>query len=117
MLSSCHAAVVVAFCLSGGAALAQTADPAGGGILAEEGRALAQTCRVCHGLDGVGTNPMIPNIGGQSPEYLSKQLQDFRAERREDPQMSIIARDLGDEDIARLAAWYASISANYKMPN
>lgn len=117
MLSSCRAAVVVMLCLGGSVAIAQTADPTAGGSLANEGRARAQTCRVCHGLDGVGTNPMIPNIGGQSPEYLSKQLQDFRAERREDPQMSIIARDLTDEDIASLAAWYASISATYKIPD
>ncbi|SNR68879.1 cytochrome c [Paracoccus sediminis] len=75
-----------------------------------------QTCRVCHGVDGAGTNPMIPNIGGQSVEYLSKQLQDFRAGRREDPQMSIIARDLSDDDIKALAAWYGSITATYTLP-
>ncbi|MFC0200790.1 c-type cytochrome [Paracoccus rhizosphaerae] len=114
MMSFCRAAVVAALSLAGSAAQAQTAT---GGGLAEEGRSLAQTCRVCHGLDGVGTNPMIPNIGGQSAEYLSKQLQDFRAGRREDPQMSIIARDLTDEDIASLAAWYASIVATYDMPD
>ena len=113
ILSRC-ATVVAALSLAGSAVQAQTAT---GGGLAEEGRSSAQTCRVCHGLDGVGTNPMIPNIGGQSPEYLSKQLQDFRAGRREDPQMSIIARDLSDEDIARLAAWYASIVASYEVPD
>lgn len=89
-----------------GAALAQSTAAPG----------QTQTCRVCHGLDGRGTNPMIPNIGGQSAEYLSKQLQDFRAGRREDPQMSIIARDLTDEDIRALAAWYGSIAATYELP-
>lgn len=59
---------------------------------------------------------MIPNIGGQSPEYLSKQLLDFRAGRREDPQMSIIARDLTDAEIAALAAWYGSVQASFVLP-
>lgn len=108
MTSRYGAALVAAFALGAGAAVGQTADPAAAG--------LTQTCRVCHGIDGVGTNPMIPNIGGQSAEYLSKQLQDFRAGRREDPQMSIIASGLTDEQIRALAAWYASIKATYELP-
>lgn len=111
-----RAALAVAFWLNAGAALAQAADPAAPGP-AQTGRETAQMCRVCHGLDGVGTNPMIPNIGGQSADYLSKQLQDFRAGRREDPQMSIIARDLSDADIKGLAAWYASVRATYDLPD
>jgi len=93
--------------LSGGPALA--GDPAAG-------RELAGTCRVCHGLDGVGTNPMIPNLGGQSEMYLAKQLQDFREGRRFDDQMSIIAEGLTDEQIDDLAAYYASIKADYTLP-
>ena len=58
---------------------------------------------------------MIPNIGGQSAEYLSKQLQEFRS-GREDPQMSIIGQDLTDEEIKVLADWYASIKATYELP-
>ncbi len=93
--------------LSGGPALA--GDPAAG-------RELAGTCRVCHGLDGVGTNPMIPNLGGQSEMYLVKQLQDFREGRRFDDQMTIIAEGLTDEQIGDLAAWYASVTAEFAVP-
>ena len=82
----------------------------------ERGRDLAKACVVCHGLDGVGTNPMVPNIGGQSEMYLIKQLQDFREGRREDLQMSIIAEVLTDEDIGDVAAWYSSILATYELP-
>lgn len=88
---------------------AHAADPA-------QGRALAGTCRVCHGLDGQGTAPNIPNIGGQSAEYLTKQLHDFREGRRADDQMSIIASGLTDAQIADLAAWYASIETTVTMP-
>src|SRR5690606_36682818 len=37
----------------------------GPGVAADAvaGRDLAGRCRVCHGLDGVGTNPMVPSIG------------------------------------------------------
>ncbi len=80
------------------------------------GRDLAGTCRVCHGLDGVGTNPTIPNIGGQPEQYLVKQLQDFREGRRENEQMSIIAEGLSDEDILHLAAYYAAVTASYTLP-
>jgi cytochrome c553 len=83
---------------------------------AERGRQLAGTCRVCHGLDGVGTNPTVPNIGGQSAQYLVKALQDFREGRRVNEQMTIMAEGLSDEDIADLAAWYASIKATFEMP-
>ena len=115
MTSLYRAAVLAAMAsLYIGPAAAQTADPALGAQ--QTGADVTQTCRVCHGADGVGTNPMIPNIGGQSPEYLSKALQDYRAGRREDPQMSIIASDLSDDDIKELAAWYASITATYEMP-
>lgn len=111
-----RAALAAVFCLGAGAASAETPDAAAAASSDASGRQAAQACRVCHGLDGVGTNPMIPNIGGQSHEYLSKQLQDFRAGRREDPQMSIIARDLSDEDIRHLSEWYASIVATYELP-
>lgn len=101
-----------------GAVLAVAAPPpaalAKGDVAA--GRALAGTCRVCHGLDGVGTNPTIPNIGGQSEMYLVKQLQDFREGRRENEQMSIIAEGLSDADIADLSAYYAAVVATFVAP-
>ena len=84
---------------------------------AEAGRALAGPCRVCHGLDGAGTNPTVPNIGGQSAEYLQKALLDFREGRRVNEQMSIVAEGLSDDDISHLAAWYSSIVASFALPD
>jgi cytochrome c553 len=83
---------------------------------AARGRDLAGACRVCHGLDGVGTNPTVPNIGGQSAMYLVKSLQDFREGRRVNEQMTIMVEGLSDQDIADLAAWYASIRASFEIP-
>jgi cytochrome c553 len=95
------------------AALVPTEAAAGD---AAAGRDLAGACRVCHGLDGVGTNPMVPNIGGQSEQYLVKALEDYREGRRVDEQMSIMAEALTDAEIADLAAWYASIEASFVAP-
>ncbi len=81
-----------------------------------EGRALASRCAVCHGLDGLGTNPTVPNIGGESAMYLTKQLEDFRDGRRVNEQMTIMAEGLTDAEIAHLAAWYSAIEITVTMP-
>lgn len=75
-----------------------------------------QQCAVCHGIDGVAKMPDAPNIGGESSIYLTNQLEAFRSGERRHEQMSIIAEQLSDEDIADLAAWYASIQFEVRMP-
>lgn len=100
--------------LAVGALLAASPSAVAGDAAA--GRVKSAPCVVCHGRDGIGTNPMVPHIAGQSEQYLAKQLIDFRAGRREDPQMTIIAHDLSDSDIANLAAWYASIEFTVSVP-
>jgi cytochrome c553 len=87
----------------------QAADPSAG-------RNKAKVCRTCHGIDGVGKMPTVPNIAGESEIYLAKQLKAFRSGERKDPQMSIIAKPLTDEEIANLAAWYASIKFSVTVP-
>ena len=66
---------------------ARAADPAAG-------REKARQCQTCHGMDGVGRMPDVPNIAGESELYLTKQLRDFRSGERRHEQMSIIARAL-----------------------
>ena len=66
-------------------------------------------CRTCHGKDGQGTMPIYPNLAGQKEAYLEQQLKNFRSGRRQAQQMSIVAQDLSDQDIADLAAYYASL--------
>ena len=89
---------------------ARAGDPAAGKVKA------AQLCQTCHGLDGIGTNPMIANLGGQKELYLIKELKDYRAGKRRHEQMSIIAKMLSDEDIENLAAWYAGLKVTIKLP-
>lgn len=80
------------------------------------GKRKAQACAPCHGIDGVGKNPTVPNIAGESEIYLASQLEAFRSGKRSHEQMSIIAKSLSDEDIADLAAWYAAIDFSVKLP-
>ncbi len=97
------------------AAVALIAPAAAAGE-AEAGRAKARMCQTCHGLDGIGRMPDVPNIGGESALYITRQLNAFRSGERRHEQMSIIAAGLGDDDIADLAAWYSSIEFSVRVP-
>ena len=76
---------------------------------AAAGKTKAATCTACHGAEGVSVNPMRPNLAGQKEMYLVKQMKDFRDGKRNDPVMSPMAKGLSDDDIANLAAYYASL--------
>ena len=81
------------------------------------GKAKVQAvCAVCHGVDGIGKNPDVPNLAGESPQYIQKQLKAFRSGARQHDQMSIIAKDLSDDDIANVADWFASLKFTVKLP-
>lgn len=83
---------------------------------AAAGRKKASACQTCHGIDGVGKLPDVPHIAGENPEYLTRQLANFRGGERQHEQMSLIAEGLSDEDIADLAAWYSSIEFSVTVP-
>ena len=71
-----------------------------------------QVCAACHAADGNSVAPTNPKIAGQFPEYLQKQLGDFKAQQnkkpaRDNPIMTPMASNLSDEDIQSVAAYYA----------
>ena len=76
-----------------------------------KGKALSQTCAVCHGVDGNSMNPIWPNLAGQHAAYIVRQLQDFKEGERNNAQMSPMAANLSEEDMQHLAADYASQKA------
>jgi cytochrome c553 len=72
----------------------------------------AQVCAACHAPDGNSTAAANPKIAGQIPEYLQKQLRDFKAEGgkkplRESPIMNGMVANLSGDDMKGLAAFYA----------
>lgn len=89
--------------------IAHGADPA-------EGRKLAAQCKTCHGLDGIAKIPIAPHLAGESQIYIEKQLKAFRSGQRENEMMSVVAKNLTDQQISDLAAWYQSIEITAKMP-
>jgi cytochrome c553 len=70
-------------------------------------REKAQLCVACHGPDGNSHNPEYPILAGQTWRYIYIELQDFKAGRRNDPQMSPIAATLSTEDMIALGNFFA----------
>jgi len=75
---------------------------------AADGKTKSVTCAACHGADGNSMVPTFPKLAGQHASYIEKQLMDFKAGNRKDPTMSAMAAPLSDQDIADLAAYFAS---------
>lgn len=80
------------------------------------GRRKALQCQTCHGLDGLSKLPEAPHLAGQPERYLVKSLEDYRRGTRSDEMMTIVVRELSDQDIADLAAYYAAIEISTKPP-
>ncbi len=77
----------------------------------ESGQAAA--CMACHGADG--NSPALPplaeqwpKLAGQMPEYIIKQLYDYKSGRRRNSQMSPQAQNVADVDVANIAAFFAA---------
>jgi cytochrome c553 len=66
-----------------------------------------ELCMSCHGEAGVSEMPNVPPIGGKPKPYLVEQLNAFRAQTRQNPQM-LLARRLADAEIDALSAYFAS---------
>lgn len=72
------------------------------------GKAASEVCAACHGANGVSVSDDIPNLAGQKARYLEGQLQAFKGGKRKNELMNAIASQLGDEEIANLAAFFSS---------
>ncbi|MBS7537177.1 cytochrome c [Ancylobacter sonchi] len=84
---------------------------------AAAGRAKAsQQCAVCHGANGMSQHPEAPNLAGQVEMYLAKALEEFRSGKRVNEMMTVVTKELSDDDIANFAAWYASIEISVQLP-
>lgn len=71
--------------------------------------AKASQCFSCHGADGNPSLSAVPIIAGQQPEYLRDTLNAYRSGLRGGGRaivMHEIAKDLSDDDITALSAWF-----------
>jgi cytochrome c553 len=83
---------------------------------ARAGRAKAIGCQACHGMDGLSKHPEAPHLAGQIENYLVKAMRDYRSGERKNEMMTIVAKDLTDDEIANLAAFYAAIQIEVVPP-
>ena len=67
-------------------------------------------CAACHGADGNSGIPANPKLAQQHPEYLVKQLQEFKAGKRASPIMAGFASMLSDADMKNIAYWLTAKS-------
>lgn len=77
-------------------------DPAKGGA------SYGAVCAACHGADGNSSVPLQPSLAQQHPEYLVKQLLEFKSGVRKDPIMVGFAGMLSEQDARNIAAWLAT---------
>lgn len=78
---------------------------------AEGGKRYTAVCASCHGADGNSGVPANPKLAQQHPEYLVKQLQEFKAGKRPSSVMQAFAAQLSDQDMKNIAAFLAENKA------
>ena len=79
---------------------------------ATRGKQLTYTCRGCHGVEGYKNaypNYHVPKIGGQSSEYLTTALQEYKQGNRTHPTMQVQAQSFSEQDIADIAAFLSGL--------
>ena len=79
---------------------------------ASAGKDKTLVCSACHGADGNSAVPSFPKLAGQNERYLIKQMADIKSGARPVPTMAGQLDNMSDEDIANIAAFYASQSAS-----
>ncbi len=73
---------------------------------------VTQVCAACHAADGNSPSPANPSLAGQHPEYLYKQLRNYKSQNGKPPErnngvMAGMVASLSDDDMKNLAAYYA----------
>jgi cytochrome c553 len=75
---------------------------------AAAGKAKSAVCVACHGPAGQGVAPN-PALAGKSEDQLLQALEDFKSGKRDNAVMKAMTAPLTDQDMANLAAYYASL--------
>ena len=75
---------------------------------AAAGQAKTAVCGACHNPDGNSLAPNFPKLAGQGERYLTKQLHDIKDGKRTVLEMTGLLTNLNDQDLADIAAYFAS---------
>jgi cytochrome c553 len=76
---------------------------------ATAGKSAAQDngCMGCHGADGNSFAKQFPKLASQHPNYIAKQLADFKSGKRTDQMMDGVAKKLSKTDMVNIAAYFS----------
>ena len=96
------------FCVAASTTFANEAKTAAFKPDAAKGAQLSATCQACHTADGSRGSPANPILQGQHPEYLVKQLIEFKSGKRKNAVMTGMAATLSEDDMKQVAAFYAT---------
>jgi cytochrome c553 len=89
------------------AAAAAPKQPAKPDLVQGEARYTA-VCASCHGADGNSGAPANPKLAQQHPQYLVKQLKEFKSGKRPSPIMQAFAAQLSEQDMLNISHWLAN---------
>lgn len=73
-----------------------------------EGELKSQLCQGCHGITGNSVETLIPKLSGQYSYYIAKELRNYQAGVRTHQIMNAMAATVSDDDLADIAAYFAS---------
>jgi len=79
------------------------ADISAGKVVAD------RECKGCHGLDGKGTAPGIPNLAGQRGRYIMAALKEYKEGTRTHAALRQVAANMSDDETRQVATFYASL--------
>lgn len=106
------AVVLATMACASGAQEAKPAQPAAAAAakpdLAKGEASYTAVCATCHGADGNSAIAANPKLSQQHPQYLIKQLQEFKSGKRNNAVMKGFAAALSDADMRNIAYWLAS---------
>ncbi|MBX3604121.1 MAG: cytochrome c4 [Piscinibacter sp.] len=105
LLTCLMSAAVAAPALAAETAAAAKPDAAKGQTIS------TSVCAACHTNDGSRGSPANPILQGQHPEYLVKQLGEFKEGKRDNAIMKGFASALSEDDMRNVAAFYAGKTA------
>tara|TARA_R110001592_G_scaffold356278_1_gene657864 strand:- start:118914 stop:119552 length:639 start_codon:yes stop_codon:yes gene_type:complete len=98
--------MILGFAAVLGFAMVSSIAFAGGDAAA--GQSKAAMCTACHGANGNSVVANFPKLAGQGEKYLIKQLKDIKSGSRKVVEMTGLLNAYSDQDLADIAAYYAS---------
>jgi cytochrome c553 len=78
-------------------------DAGAGKIIAE------RDCKACHGVDGKGVAPAIPNLAAQRERYLLTSLKEYKDGKRAHAALKNMTANMSEADMRNVAAYFASL--------